>query len=149
MKISRATLDKLIREEIKYALQAKNPADIKAVEDAWAGGEDLVKPFEFVPEDQPSDMDKPAKREPIKENFDPKYSGSIVVESLQKLATIVDDLIEAQMHEVNHGGEDGDPQLFSDLIDSVEAMQTEFKNSLDVLNNRQPSPAQDEVGEEE
>ena len=60
MKISRATLDKLIREEIKYALQAKNPADIKAVEDAWAGGEDLVKPFEFVPEDQPSDMDKPA-----------------------------------------------------------------------------------------
>ena len=149
MKISSSTLDKLIREEIKYALQAKDPADIKAVEDAWAGGEDLVSPFEFVPEDQPSDMDKPARREPIKENFDPKYSGSIVVESLQKLATIVDDLIEAQMHEVNHGGEDGDPQLFSDLIDSVEAMQTEFKNALDVLSDRGAGASRDDLSIEE
>ena len=46
MKITKRQLRRLIREELEDILDQENPADVEAVEDAWAGGDDLVEPID-------------------------------------------------------------------------------------------------------
>ena len=48
MKVNRKTLEKIILEEWEYALQSKNPDDVEAVEDAWAGGDNLINPIDHA-----------------------------------------------------------------------------------------------------
>jgi hypothetical protein len=47
MKITKRQLLRIIREEAESADLPKHPADVEAVEDAWAGGEDLVEPLDY------------------------------------------------------------------------------------------------------
>ena len=52
MRVTRHQLRRIIRE----FLEAENPADVVPVEDAWAGGDDLVLPI---------DHSKAVKSEPV------------------------------------------------------------------------------------
>tara|TARA_Y100000310_G_scaffold258888_1_gene267425 strand:- start:388 stop:594 length:207 start_codon:yes stop_codon:yes gene_type:complete len=48
MKITRRFLRRIIKEELENILSAESPEDVEPVEDAWAGGEDLVLPLDHV-----------------------------------------------------------------------------------------------------
>ena len=48
MKITINKLRRIIKEELEHILSAELPEDVEPVEDAWAGGEDLVLPLDHV-----------------------------------------------------------------------------------------------------
>jgi hypothetical protein len=41
MRITKRQLRRLIREELEYCLAADHPEEVEAVEDTWAGGENI------------------------------------------------------------------------------------------------------------
>jgi hypothetical protein len=62
-------IKKIIEEEVKNALDYDKPSEVKTVEDAFDGGDNLEEPNEHVPEDVPADAEKPqAKVQNIKES---------------------------------------------------------------------------------
>lgn len=48
MKLTNAKLRLLIKEELDNIISYEDPADVEPVEDAWAGGEDLVLPIDHA-----------------------------------------------------------------------------------------------------
>ena len=107
-----------------------------AVEDAWAGGDDLVDPFEYVPADRKADEEKPPKRKPLKEQNDNSIKVKKLADVLAYLAAAQDDLDELTRQEYNLNQdslEDSDTDLFSDLHDSVDAVYSEVKNAISAL----------------
>lgn len=48
MKISRKELRRIIKEEIKDILAYKHASDVKAVEGAFSGGDNLISPVDHV-----------------------------------------------------------------------------------------------------
>ena len=52
-------IKQIIGEEVENALSYEKPSDVKTVEDAFSGGENLEEPTEHVPEDVPADVEKP------------------------------------------------------------------------------------------
>ncbi len=120
MYVTLSQLKKVIREELGRISDVKDPAEVGAVEDAWAGGDDLVDPFEFVPADRKSDEEKPPKRKPLKEQNDNSIKVKKLADVLAYLAAAQDDLDELESdgcgqcagevvgarcrHEGQHGG---------------------------------------------
>jgi ABC-type Zn2+ transport system substrate-binding protein/surface adhesin len=52
-------IKKIIGEEVENALSYEKPSDVKTVEDAFSGGENLEEPTEHVPEDVPAEVEEP------------------------------------------------------------------------------------------
>jgi len=48
MKITRQQLANIIKEELEASDLPDRPEDVEAVEDAWAGGDDLVQAVDYV-----------------------------------------------------------------------------------------------------
>lgn len=48
MKITRAMIQKIIREEAKKDESPEHPADVEAVEDAWGGGDNLAHDIDYT-----------------------------------------------------------------------------------------------------
>ena len=136
MYLTLSQLRKVIREELGRISDVKDPAEVGAVEDAWAGGDDLVDPFEYVPADRKADEEKPPKRKPLKEQNDNSIKVKKLADVLAYLAAAQDDLDELtrQEYNLNQGSlEDSDTDLFSDLHDSVDAVYSEVKNAISAL----------------
>ena len=52
-------IKQIIGEEVENALSYEKPSDVKTVEDAFSGGENLEEPTEHVAEDVPADVEEP------------------------------------------------------------------------------------------
>ena len=48
MKISKDRLAKIIREEIECILSNQEPSEVEALDNAWAGGENIELPLDHV-----------------------------------------------------------------------------------------------------
>ena len=66
MKITEANLKDIILEELKTIANSKHPSDVEMVEDDTGGGA-LSDDYEHVPEDVPSNVEKPQARVQRKE----------------------------------------------------------------------------------
>ena len=48
LRITHRQLRKIIKEELENILGTEDPADVETLEDAWAGGDDLVLPIDYA-----------------------------------------------------------------------------------------------------
>ena len=132
MKVSYSILKKIIREELGRIADVREPSEVGAVEDAWAGGKDLDDPFVWMTPDRKADEEKPPKRRPIQEGNEVEEQVKRLVDVVGYLSAARDDLEEAIKFEQNLP--DGDVDLYDDLHNSVDSVFTEIKNALGAVS---------------
>jgi len=90
-------IKKIIEEEISNILNYDKPSDVQSVEDAWAGGEDLVDPVEHVPADVPVVVEDPV----VESTETNEENGPIVKIDMPQLKSIIDECISNDHIEVD------------------------------------------------
>ena len=138
MKITKRQLLRIIKEEAKEAALPKRPEDVEAVEDAWAGGDDLVEPIDYskvltgeANVDEPEVLDvivkeirrrmiekKDDNKATVKYNADPALKGdqTKLPDNLQKGIIDKANKDEGKLKEVDGADHDGSLMDLDDLL---------------------------------
>ena len=152
MKITKRQLLRIIKEEAKEAALPKRPEDVEAVEDAWAGGDDLVEPIDYskvltgeANVDEPEVLDvivkeirrrmiekKDDNKATVKYNADPALKGdqTKLPDNLQKGIIDKANKDEGKLKEVDGADHDGSLMDLDDYYELEDLLTVQLRDFL-------------------